>query len=101
MDVADIQININRYTELHKGIERARIKLMEAKPTLTADTSNSLALPAFRRRVEELADLVDAYAARVEADSRVVYQLGMQFMDQDDALAKAYASTLASSFDRE
>lgn len=94
--MADIQININRYTELHKGIERARAKLEAVKPALTVDASNSLALPAFRRRVEELADLVDAYAARVEADSLIVYQLGTQFMNQDDALAQAYGSTMAS-----
>lgn len=99
--MAEVKININRYTELHKGIERARIKLTEARPALSADTSTSLALPAFKRRVEELADLVDVYAARLQEDSRVIYQIGVQYMDQDDALAKAYMSSVTSSLDKE
>lgn len=99
--MAEIGINIHRYTELHKNIERARARLAEVQPALSADASNSLALPAFKECVQELASLIDAYAARIEADSRAIYQIGVQFMDQDDALAKTYANTLSSSLGSE
>lgn len=99
--MAEIEINIHRYTELHRNIERARVKLAEAQPALSADASSSLALPAFKERVQELADLIGAYAARIEADSRAIYAIGMRFMDQDDALAKTYASTFSPSLGSE
>lgn len=99
--MAEIGINIHRYTELHRNIERARARLTDAKPALCTGASDSLALPAFEQCVQELTSLIDAYAARIEADSRVIYQVGMQFMDQDDALAKTYASALSSSLGTE
>ncbi len=99
--MADIQININRYTELHSDIERARGKLQAAHPAITADVSGSLALPAFKQCVDDVVDLVDAYATRVQADSRMVYQVALEFMDQDDALAKAYVGKLGASINGE
>lgn len=99
--MTDIQININRYTELHSGIERARSKLQAARPAVTADATGSVALTAFKQRVDDLASLVDAYAARIQADSRMIYQVGLEFMDQDDSLAQAYASKLSASVNAE
>lgn len=92
--MADIEININRFTEVHKQIERARVKLAAVKPAITADATGSLALPAFKQRVDELAALVELYVARVEADSRMIQQIGLRFMDEDDALSQAYRSSM-------
>ncbi len=90
--MSDIKINVNRLTDVHEQIERARAKLIAAKPAITADTTGSPALAAFVQRVNELDELVGLYAARVEADSRLLYQICTSFMDMDDALAQAYAS---------
>lgn len=97
--MADIQINISRFTEVHKDLERARAKLASVKPSLAVDVSHSEALAAFKQRVDDLASLVDLYAARVEADSQRIYQIALSLMDQDDALAKTYAAKIGSSLD--
>ena len=87
--MSDIKINVNRLTDVHEQIERARAKLIAAKPAIT---TGSPALAAFVQRVNELDELVGLYAARVEADSRLLYQICTSFMDMDDALAQTYAS---------
>lgn len=96
--MSDIKINVNRLTEVHGQIERARAKLVAAKPFITADATGSPALAAFVQRVNELDGLVDLYAARVEADSRMIYQICTSFMDMDDALAQAYVSSVGTGF---
>lgn len=99
--MADIQININRYTEVHRQIERARLKMAAIKPSITADATGSLAIPAFKQRVDELAALVELYLQRLEDDSRKIHQIGVAFMDEDDALAKTYSSAIQRTLNGE
>ncbi len=99
--MADIQINIHRLAELHGNLERARAKLAAVRPHLSVDAAGSWALPEFEQRIIQLAEVVDLYAARVEEDSRTIYQVSTAFMDKDDALAKEYARTIGSGLSGE
>ncbi len=93
----NIQININRMTEVHGHIESARHSLVALTPPVIPAGSGSSALSAFAERVADLVEVVQALSGRIESDSRALYQASLGFMAADDVLAKAYQSKIGSS----
>lgn len=95
--MADVEININRLTEIHRSLERARINLSNCRAPNFKTKSYSPALEAFSERVKELEALVDKYCLRLEQDSKALYQAASTYMDLDSSLANTYRSMIGSS----
>ncbi len=95
--MSDIQININRMTEVHGHIERARHALVALAPPVIPEGSGSPALSAFAHQVTDLVEVVRALTVRLESDSRALFHVALGFMATDDILAKAYQDKIGPS----
>ena len=95
--MSDIQININRMTEVHGHMEKARHALAALAPPVIPEGSGSPALSAFAHRVTDLVEVVRTLTERIEADSRALYHVSLGFMAEDDVLARTYQSKVGSS----